>query len=205
MKRKYFSGGDIPGNRREEDDSGLQFRIVGGGGRDEYASSVGGRVSAEKKIGKNTSLEVYGEGFVAKPKDQEIKGKLTGYGIRLKKSFAKGGDVKKETKAEKKVSKVMGEFKEGKLKSSSGQKVTSRKQAVAIALSEAGQSKKMAKGGTATKSKVNEAGNYTKPGMRKALFEKIKAGDKGGAPGQWSARKAQMLAVQYKKAGGGYK
>jgi hypothetical protein len=54
-------------------------------------------------------------------------------------------------------------------------------------------------------SKVNEAGNYTKPGMRKGLFERIKAGGKGGAPGQWSARKAQMLALQYKKAGGGYK
>jgi hypothetical protein len=55
------------------------------------------------------------------------------------------------------------------------------------------------------KSKVNEAGNYTKPGMRKSLFNKIKAGSKGGNPGQWSARKAQLLAVQYKKAGGGYK
>ena len=54
-------------------------------------------------------------------------------------------------------------------------------------------------------SKVNEAGNYTKPGMRKRLFESIKSGGKGGAPGQWSARKAQMLAMQYKKAGGGYK
>jgi len=56
-----------------------------------------------------------------------------------------------------------------------------------------------------SKSKVNQAGNYTKPGMRKALFNKIKAGSKGGNPGQWSARKAQLLAVQYKKAGGGYK
>ena len=55
------------------------------------------------------------------------------------------------------------------------------------------------------KSKVNEAGNYTKPGMRKALFNKIKAGSKGGDPGEWSARRAQLLAVQYKKAGGGYK
>ena len=59
-----------------------------------------------------------------------------------------------------------------------------------------------AKGG---ESKVNEAGNYTKPGMRKRLFEQIKAGGKGGAPGQWSARKAQMLAMKYKKAGGGYR
>ena len=56
-----------------------------------------------------------------------------------------------------------------------------------------------------TKSKVNAAGNYTKPGMRKTLFNKIKAGTKGGDPGEWSARKAQLLAVQYKKAGGGYK
>jgi len=57
----------------------------------------------------------------------------------------------------------------------------------------------------AKKSTVNSAGNYTKPGMRKSLFEKIKAGSKGGNPGQWSARKAQMLAKQYKAAGGGYK
>jgi len=54
-------------------------------------------------------------------------------------------------------------------------------------------------------SRVNEAGNYTKPGLRKSIFERIKAGGKGGAPGQWSARKAQMMAQQYKKAGGGYK
>ena len=56
-----------------------------------------------------------------------------------------------------------------------------------------------------TKSKVNEAGNYTKPSLRKRLFNEIKAGGKGGAPGQWSARKAQMLAKRYKEAGGRYK
>ena len=62
------------------------------------------------------------------------------------------------------------------------------------------------KGGKAKKkSRVNEAGNYTKPTMRKNLFNKIKAGSKGGKPGQWSARKAQMLAKQYKAKGGGYK
>ena len=55
------------------------------------------------------------------------------------------------------------------------------------------------------KSTVNKSGNYTKPTMRKRLFEKIKAGRKGGCAGQWSARKAQMLAKQYKAAGGGYK
>ena len=46
-----------------------------------------------------------------------------------------------------------------------------------------------------SKSRVNEAGNYTKPTMRKRLFNRIKAGSKGGAPGQWSARKAQMLVL----------
>ena len=59
----------------------------------------------------------------------------------------------------------------------------------------------MSRGG----STVNKAGNYTKPGMRKTLFNSIKSGGKGGNPGQWSARKAQMLAKQYKAKGGGYK
>ena len=52
---------------------------------------------------------------------------------------------------------------------------------------------------------VNAAGNYTKPTMRKALFNRIKARNKGGRSGQWSARKAQMLAKQYKAKGGGYR
>lgn len=60
-----------------------------------------------------------------------------------------------------------------------------------------------AKGG---ETKVNAAGNYTKPGMRKALFEKIKGqATQGTAAGEWSARKAQLLAKQYKAKGGGYK
>jgi len=92
-----------------------------------------------------------------------------------------------------------------------------QKQAVAIALSTAGKSKKKpakkkpvvkkATGGATKKpkSRVNEAGNYTKPEMRKRMFNSIKAGGKGGKPGQWSARKAQMLAKRYKEAGGGYK
>ena len=55
------------------------------------------------------------------------------------------------------------------------------------------------------KSRVNEAGNYTKPTMRKRLFSKIKSGSKGGRAGQWSARKALMLAKEYKAKGGGYR
>jgi hypothetical protein len=55
-------------------------------------------------------------------------------------------------------------------------------------------------------SKVNEAGNYTKPGMRKSLFESIKGrAVQGTGAGKWSARKAQLLAKQYKAKGGGYK
>jgi hypothetical protein len=63
----------------------------------------------------------------------------------------------------------------------------------------------MAKAPAKPNSRVNEAGNYTKPSMRKSLFESIKDGGKGGKPGQWSARKAQMLAQQYKAKGGGYR
>jgi hypothetical protein len=55
------------------------------------------------------------------------------------------------------------------------------------------------------KSTVNAAGNYTKPSMRKSLVASVKASSKGGKPGQWSARKAQMVAKQYKAKGGGYK
>jgi len=55
-------------------------------------------------------------------------------------------------------------------------------------------------------SRVNEAGNYTKPGMRKQLFNSIKArAVQGTGAGQWSARKAQLLAKSYKEKGGGYK
>jgi hypothetical protein len=60
-----------------------------------------------------------------------------------------------------------------------------------------------AKGG---ESRVNAAGNYTKPGMRKSLFESIKSkAVQGTGAGEWSARKAQLLAKQYKQRGGGYK
>ena len=56
------------------------------------------------------------------------------------------------------------------------------------------------------KSTVNAAGNYTMAGMRKQLFESIKArAVQGTAAGQWSARKAQLLAKEYKRKGGGYR
>ena len=88
-----------------------------------------------------------------------------------------------------------------KLKKASEAHAGQAKTLSAIELKKGGSVKKKKK----AKSKVNESGNYTKPTMRKRLFEKIKAGSKGGKPGQWSARKAQMLAREYKAAGGGYK
>jgi hypothetical protein len=76
--------------------------------------------------------------------------------------------------------------------------------ATAIAMKEKGiKPKKMAEGG---QSKVNEAGNYTKPSLRKRIFNSIKAAAvQGTGAGQWSARKAQLMAKRYKAAGGGYR
>jgi len=57
-----------------------------------------------------------------------------------------------------------------------------------------------------SKSTVNAAGNYTKPEMRKRIFNSVKAAAvQGTGAGQWSARKAQLVAKRYKDAGGGYK
>ena len=86
-----------------------------------------------------------------------------------------------------------------KLKKASEAHAGQAKTLSAIELKKGGSVKKK------SKSRVNEAGNYTKPSLRKSIFNRIKAGGKGGAPGQWSARKAQMMAKAYKKAGGGYK
>ena len=61
------------------------------------------------------------------------------------------------------------------------------------------------KEGGAVKSKVNEAGNYTKPSLRKRIFNSVKAAAiVGTGAGEWSARKAQVMAKRYKAAGGGY-
>ena len=85
----------------------------------------------------------------------------------------------------------------GKLRKASKAHAGQAKALSAIELKKGGSVKKKKK----KKSTVNKAGNYTKPEMRKRLFNRIKAGGKGGRPGQWSARKAQMLAAAYKKAG----
>ena len=96
----------------------------------------------------------------------------------------------------------------GKLKKASQAHAGQAKTLSELELRKGGSAKKKTKKRTTkkkSKSTVNKAGNYTKPTLRKRIFNRIKAGGKGGAPGQWSARKAQMMAKAYKKAGGGYK
>ena len=107
----------------------------------------------------------------------------------------------KKTKAKATIKKVA-----GKLKKASQAHAGQARALSAIDLKKGGSVKKKRKT-TKKKSKstVNKAGNYTKPELRKRIFNRIKAGGKGGKPGQWSARKAQMMAKAYKKAGGGYK
>ena len=93
----------------------------------------------------------------------------------------------------------------GKLKKASQAHAGQARALSAIDLKKGGSIKKKRTTKKKSKSTVNKAGNYTKPELRKRIFNRIKAGGKGGAPGQWSARKAQMMAKAYKKAGGGYR
>ena len=96
----------------------------------------------------------------------------------------------------------------GKLKKASQAHAGQAKALSELELRKGGSAKKKTRKKTTkkkSKSTVNKAGNYTKPALRKRIFNRIKAGGKGGAPGQWSARKAQMLATRYKAAGGGYR
>lgn len=109
-------------------------------------------------------------------------------------SYAKGGGLYANIAAKKR-----------RIASGSGEKMRSQGSAGAPKKGDFAKAAATASFKAGGKSRVNEAGNYTKPGMRKGIFNAIKAGGKGGAPGQWSARKAQMMAQQYKARGGGYK
>ena len=97
------------------------------------------------------------------------------------------------------VEKVPGGYRWGKTGKVYKRRINAVKQGEAI------KAAKISTGYSKGGSTVNAAGNYTKPGMRKKLVAQVKAGSKGGKPGQWSARKAQMVAKQYKAKGGGYK
>jgi hypothetical protein len=148
--RRFKEGGlekdmaqNIAKRKKREDSSGLRFE--GEGGKNEYATSIGGRLSYDIPAGEDATISPYIEGFVAKPKDRKLMGEATGAGVVYKKRFKSGG-------------------------------------------------------------KVNEAGNYTKPGLRKRIFNSVKAAAvQGTGAGQWSARKSQLLAKRYKASGGGYR
>jgi hypothetical protein len=80
-------------NSRPWDPSGLRFE--GGGGKDEYATSAGGRLSYDMSMGKNATLSPYVEGFLAKPKDRKLTGRATGAGVVYNKRFKSGGATTK--------------------------------------------------------------------------------------------------------------
>jgi len=98
--------------------------------------------------------------------------------------------------------------KKKRIASGSGEKMRSAGSAGAPKKSDFANAAKTAsyKEGGEAKSKVNEAGNYTKPELRKRIFNSVKAAAiVGTGAGQWSARKAQVMAKRYKAAGGGYR
>jgi len=139
---QFEEGGDVSDKEKEE---AVKFGVeaprlnISKGLKD-----LAARLTAEKQLGKNTSLQAYLDANVGNRGSG-----VRGGGVNLTHRFVEGGE---------------------------------------------------------TKSKVNEAGNYTKPELRKRIFNSVKAAAvQGTGAGEWSARKAQLMAKRYKEAGGGYK
>ena len=152
--------------------------------------------------GYKTSDEVLGAGKSVRASGQSVRGNTIPTGTGAKAQMAK------QRKIVAAQSKKGANIKMAKFPRATSEKSPDQKQMdMAMRAMKLGRSKPVstAKSGGKTKSSVNKSGNYTKPSLRKRIFNRIKAGGKGGNPGQWSARKAQMLAKAYKKAGGGYK
>ena len=80
------------------DDSGLNFRVSGGGSSNKYGTGAGGRITASKKICKNTTVEAYADVGAFKPKSGSLKKDTQGYGVSITKRFKSGGMAKKGTK-----------------------------------------------------------------------------------------------------------
>ena len=135
---QFDQGGNVSDKEKEE---AVKFGVENPRlNLDKNAKELSGRLTAEKKLGKNTSLQAYLDANVNKRGPG-----IQGGGVNLTHRFAEGG-------------------------------------------------------------KVNAAGNYTKPGLRKKIVSQVKAAaTHGTGAGQWSARKAQLVAKKYKEAGGGYK
>ena len=135
---QFDQGGNVSDKEKEE---AVKFGVENPRlNLDKNAKELSGRLTAEKKLGKNTSLQAYLDANVNKRGPG-----VQGAGVNLTHRFAEGG-------------------------------------------------------------KVNAAGNYTKPGLRKKIVSQVKAAaTHGTGAGQWSARKAQLVAKKYKEAGGGYR
>ena len=72
-----------------------RLSFVGEGGKDKFATSVGGRLMYDVPVGRNTTISPFVQGFVAKPKDRDPMGRITGGGVMLRHQFKKGGTTTK--------------------------------------------------------------------------------------------------------------
>ena len=145
----FNEGGEAKIKPYVDGESKIKPYVNGAVSSSKEGTGGGGRLGFRKSIDKDTDIDAYLEGGGFKPKGGELKGSISGVGVKLTKRFATGGEAK---------------------------------------------------------SKVNAAGNYTKPELRKRIFNAVKAeATAGTGAGEWSARKAQMVAQRYKKAGGGYR
>ena len=142
---QFDAGGDVSEKEKKEKEDGVKFGVENPSlSLSKGLKELAGRLTAEKQLGKNTSLQAYLDANIGSRGSG-----VRGGGVNLTHRFAEGGK---------------------------------------------------------TKSKVNEAGNYTKPELRKRIFNSVKAAAvQGTGAGEWSARKAQLMAKRYKEAGGGYK
>jgi len=155
------------------------------------------RLTAEKQLGPNTSLQAYLDANVG-----SRGAKIPGAGVQLTHRFAEGGTVKAAGGGL--YANIAA--KKQRIASGSGEKMRSAGSAGAPKKGDFANAAKTAKFAEGGKSTVNAAGNYTKPELRKRIFNAVKAeATAGTGAGEWSARKAQMVAQRYKKAGGGYK
>jgi len=146
---------------------------------DKNFKAAGARLEGKKSLGKNSELSAYMDLDAMKIGNQSTKASPSKVGVNYTKRFADGGSLKEVPEDNAGLSKLPTEVrnKMGYMKE-----------------------------GGKTKSKVNEAGNYTKPDLRKRIFNSVKAAAMvGTGAGQWSARKAQVMAKRYKAAGGGYR
>jgi hypothetical protein len=187
---QFDSGGDVSDKEKEE---AVKFGVQNPRlNLDKNAKELAGRLTAEKQLGSNTSLQAYLDAKM----DKRGPG-VQGGGVKLTHRFAEGGAVGLYANIAAKKKRIA---------SGSGEKMRSAGSTGAPKKDDFANAAKTASYAEGGKSTVNAAGNYTKPELRKRIFNAVKAeATAGTGAGEWSARKAQMVAQRYKKAGGGYR